>query len=630
MCGIYGLLGADARQPADTDLLRRMNDVLVHRGPDGGGVYSDGPLGMGMRRLSIIDLATGDQPMANEDGSVWVVFNGEIYNYREVRKDLAARGHTFRTASDTEVLVHLWEEDGEACVQRLRGMFAFAIWDRSTATLFLARDRVGIKPLFYAPTADGIVFGSELKALTLSPWVERRVDLIAVSAYLAYGYVPDPHTILETVVKLPPGHTLTVREGRAGTARPYWTPTPFFRGPMGPRREEDAMAALDTLLQDAVHSHLVSDVPVGAFLSGGVDSSAMVALMAHETGARVKTFSVGFDEDAISELPYARQVAKWCGTEHFELRVGAGDIHVLEDVLSAVDEPFADSSSIPTFLVSRLARQHVKVVMSGDGGDEIFAGYDRYRVDHRRRHLGWLADAGFGGGLKRLSDALPEGTRGKNLLFNMSLPRMERYLDAIALFPHRALDALMEPGTRRFSFNGALTAGARLDPLSRLQDFDLQTYLPGDILTKVDRMTMANSLEARVPFLDHPLIEFACALPPALRMRGSTTKYLLRRALAGRVPPVVLTRRKQGFGPPLQAWFSGRLSGFFHDMLGDGTRLAPIGARPSAVRALVARYAERHRPEYCHRLWGLVVLDRALQRLMDRSSARACAAEMVS
>jgi asparagine synthase (glutamine-hydrolysing) len=509
-------------------------------------------------------------------------------------------------------------------------MFAFAIWDRSTSTLFLARDRVGIKPLFYASTAHGVVFGSELKALTLSPWVERRIDLTAVSAYLEYGYVPDPHTILETVVKLPPGHTLTVRDGRVGTPRAFWAPTPFFRGSLGPRGEEEAVAALDTLLQDAVRSHLVSDVPVGAFLSGGVDSSAVVALMARDSGARVKTFSVGFDEDAVSELPYAREVARWCGTEHIELRVGAGDIHVLEDVLSAVDEPFADSSSIPTFLVSRLARQHVKVVMSGDGGDELFAGYDRYLVDHRRRHLGRLGDAGFGAALRRLSDALPEGTRGKNLLFNMSLPRMERYLDAIALFPRRALEGLLEPGTRRFSFNGALSAGARLDPLSRLQDFDLQTYLPGDILTKVDRMTMANSLEARVPFLDHPLIEFACALPPALRMRGSTTKYLLRRVLQGRVPPVVLTRRKQGFGPPLEAWFSGRLSGFFHDMLGDGTRLAPVGVRPAAVRALVARHADSRRPEYCHRLWGLVVLDRALQRLTEGASTRASCAEMVS
>ena len=245
MCGIYGLLGTDARQPADTDLLRRMDDSLVHRGPDGGGVYTDGALGMGMRRLSIIDLATGDQPMANEDGSVWVVFNGEIYNYREVRSQLLARGHTFRTASDTEILVHLWEEDGEACVQRLRGMFAFAIWDRSTSTLFLARDRVGIKPLFYAPTAQGVVFGSELKALTLSPWVERRIDLTAVSAYLQYGYVPDPYTILQTVVKLPPGHTLTVRDGRVATPRRYWTPTPFFSGRVGPLREAEAVAALD-------------------------------------------------------------------------------------------------------------------------------------------------------------------------------------------------------------------------------------------------------------------------------------------------------------------------------------------------------------------------------------------------
>ncbi len=618
MCGIFGVFGADAARPVDPDWLRTMADVLVHRGPDGGGIHARGELGIGMRRLSIIDLKTGGQPLANEDGSVWVVFNGEIYNYRELTEELLARGHRFATASDTEVLVHLYEDEGEAFVRRLRGMFAFAIWDSARRTLLLARDRLGIKPLYYAETGSGFVFASELKAVARVPWVSRDLDREALTAYLQSGYVPDPLSIVRGVAKLPPGHTLTVRQGRAAAPRRYWESTPFFARRLRWGREEEAAEVLWEGLQHAVRSHLVSDVPVGAFLSGGVDSSAVVAIMAREAGARVQTFSVGFAEAGYNELPYARRVAGLLGTEHHELLVGPRDLGVLERVLSAFDEPFADPSSIPTCLVSALARRHVKVVLSGDGGDELFAGYERYAVDHRRRHLGAIGDRGLGRPLRRLSALLPEGTPGKNYLYNLSLPRIERYLDAVSLFPVRALDALLEPpvpADAAAPFAEALRAGRELDPLSRLQDLDLRTYLPGDILTKLDRMSMANSLEARVPLLDHPLVELACGLHPSLRLRSGQTKYLFKRALRGHVPDEVLARPKQGFAVPLTSWFSDHLPGFFRDELGDGRRLEAVGLRRAPVRVLLDLFARTRRPDHCRRLWALVVLDRSIRRL---------------
>jgi asparagine synthase (glutamine-hydrolysing) len=615
MCGIAGVYETTHRGSDGAAGVRRMTGALAHRGPDAEGFLIDGPLALGVRRLSIIDLKTGHQPLANEDKSIWVVFNGEIYNYRELTEVLLARGHRFATASDTEVLVHLYEEYGEHCVRWLRGMFAFAIWDQRERSLFLARDRLGIKPLYYADTPWGLAFASELKAIALCPWVSRAVSPDALFAYLQYGYVPDPLTICEGVRKLPPGHTLTVAEGRAGAPRRYWDPARFFRNGSAPAREEEAAEALWARLESAVRSHLVSDVPVGAFLSGGIDSSTVVAIMAQEASGPIQTFSVGFREAGYNELPYARRVAEFFGTEHHELVVEADDLAVLEDVLSALDEPFADPSAIPTYLVSQLARQHVTVVLSGDGGDELFAGYDRYLVDHRRRYFGMFGDAGLGGPLRRASDALPEGTPGKNYLYNLSLPRMERYLDTISLFPARAISNLLEPELIRSapSLDAARAAGEGLDPLSRLQDFDLRTYLPGDILTKVDRMSMANSLEARVPLLDHPLVEFACGVPARLRLRSGQTKYLLKRALTGRVPEEIVTRPKQGFAVPLESWFSDRLSGFFRDQLGDASRLASVGFRLASVRALLELHERKRRPDHCRQLWGLVVLDRALR-----------------
>jgi asparagine synthase (glutamine-hydrolysing) len=409
--------------------------------------------------------------------------------------------------------------------------------------------------------------------------------------------------------------------------RRYWSSTPFFESRTAAPAEAEAL--LWERLTDAVRSHLVSDVPLGAFLSGGVDSTTVVAIMAKEMGAQVKTFSIGFREPGFDELPYAREVAQAFGTEHHELLVGPEDLEVLDDVLAAFDEPFADSSAIPTYIVSRLARQHVTVALSGDGGDELFAGYERYLVDRRRRLIGMVGDSGLGAPLRRLSTALPPGTRGKNYLYNLSLPRMERYLDAVSLFPARELDGLLErDGTNgvETSFNTALREGRDLDPLSRLQDFDIQTYLPGDILTKLDRMSMAVSLEARVPLLDHPLVEFACGLPADLRMRGTETKYLLKRVLQGRVPDAVLTRPKQGFGVPLVVWFSRILPTFFRDRLGEGTRLGEVGVRPGAVRALLDLYEAQRRPDHCGQLWGLLVLDSSLRRLLEPGSRAATSA----
>lgn len=615
MCGIYGAFSTDAGHPVQLEVLERMAHVLAHRGPDGEGRHVSGPLGMGMCRLSIIDLESGTQPISNEDGTLWVVFNGEIYNYRELTADLVARGHRFATTSDTEVLIHLYEEYGERCVEPLRGMFAFAIWDGPRRELFLARDRLGIKPLYYAATPEGVVFGSELKALVQSPWLTPRLDPRGLTAYLQYGYVPDSLSILEGVSKVPPGHTLRIRSGRPGAPRRYWEPTDHFKMPRTPTSEDGAGAELWERLQDAVRYHMVSDVPVGAFLSGGVDSTAVVSIMARASRRPIKTFSVGFREDRYNELPHARQVAEACGTEHHELLVEPSDLKVLEELLAGFDEPFADSSAIPTFLVSRLARQHVKVVLSGDGGDELFAGYDRYMVDRGRRHLGLAGDLGFGPVLRAVGSLLPVGS-GKNTMYTLSLPRLQRYIHSISMFPGQALEAILDDGEAASRVDIATQADSELDVLSRLQDLDLKTYLPGDILTKVDRMSMANSLEARVPLLDHPLVEFACSLPPDLRIRGGTTKYLLKQALEGHVPAEVLTRAKQGFAVPLESWFSGSIPGFFRDELADTSHLAGVGISRPEIGRLLDRFEATRRRDYCERLWALVVLNRAVRRLL--------------
>jgi asparagine synthase (glutamine-hydrolysing) len=617
MCGIYGMYFADRARTVDEERLRAMGDAIRHRGPDESGILVDGAFGFGMQRLSIIDLKTGHQPIGNEDGSVQVVFNGEIYNYRELARDLLERGHVLATTSDTEVIVHLWEEHGADCVRHLSGMFTLAVWDTRSRTLFLARDRLGIKPLYYAEAAAGVVFGSELKALLRVPEVARGVSSEAVLAYLRWGYVPDPLSILDDVKKLAPGHTLLVRDGRVvGPPRRYWDVRPFFAEP----RLGSEAALLEELrwrLAESVKSHLVSDVPLGAFLSGGVDSTAVVAHMAAEHGTSIKTFSIGFDEPAYDERPYARLAADRFGTDHHELLVRPDSVDRIARIVSYFDEPFADASAIPTYFVSELASTHVKVVLSGDGGDEIFAGYDRYAVDWRRRHWGLLRRLGVAPIVAAVSGGLPEGTPGKNYLKAMSLSRVERYVESVGHFSYPALAALAEGPLAtvlaRTDTSASLAAqvahGRSLGFPARLQYLDIETYLPGDILTKVDRMSMAHSIEARVPLLDHTLVEFVAGLPAHLTLRGGAGKYLFKRALTGMVPAAILTRPKRGFGVPLRYWFRDGLEEFLEDHLLGADARSREYVRRDAVERLFALFRRTGRSEYLEQLWTLLVLE---------------------
>jgi asparagine synthase (glutamine-hydrolysing) len=569
MCGIAGIVDL-AGGPVHADEGRSMCAAIVHRGPDGEGTYLGQGVGLGMRRLSIIDLHTGDQPVRNEDGSAWVVFNGEIYNYRELRAQLEARGHRFYTHTDTEVIVHLYEERGVACVEALRGMFAFAVWDERSRQLLLARDRLGIKPLYYGRLGDRLVFGSELKALLALPEVGRSVDWKAFGHFLAFLSTPADQSILQGIRKLPPAHVLVARAGAEPRVTRYWDVS--FAPDRG-RSEAWYVDRLRELLDESVRLHLVSDVPLGAFLSGGIDSSAVVATMAAHTSEPVKTFTIGFADADFSELGHARKVAEAFQTEHHELVLEPASLDVLDDLVWHLDEPFGDSSAIPTYMVSRLAAQHVTVALSGDGGDELFAGYERYLVERRERTWRFVPQP-----LRRMMAqamaAMPPGVRGRNYLRHVSLPGVERYLDAGTLFGRDEVARLVSPEVRElvaahdpWEEPRRHLRQARGHWLSALQSLDLHSYLPLDILTKVDRMSMAHSLEARVPLLDHRLVEFAATVPPELQLRGSTTKYLLKRAMRSVLPASILHRPKQGFAIPLARWFGGGFEERLRDTL---------------------------------------------------------------
>ena len=526
MCGITGFV--DGREVGPDGLrerarlLDRMCRVIRHRGPDDQGAWVEAPVALGMRRLSIIDVAGGHQPISGEDGAVTIVFNGEIYNFRELHRDLEARGHRFRTHSDTEAIVHAYEEYGPGCLDRLRGMFAFAIWDARTRELFLARDRVGKKPLYYTTTPGGaFVFGSELKCLLEHPEVPREVNHTAVDAYLTLGYVPDPLSIFRDVHKLPPGHHLTLRGG-AVTLKQYWD---FEYGPAEAKPEGEYLEELRALLDEAVRLRLVSEVPLGAFLSGGVDSSVVVGLMARHSSRPVKTFSIGFAEDSHDELKYARIAAGRFATDHHEFVVKPESCQVVDELVRHFDEPFSDPSAVPTYVVSKLAREHVTVVLSGDGGDELFAGYTRYGTDLRRGAFARLPRPVRRGLMEPLSRALPHGAWGRNYLRNVSLDPVDRYADSMSFFNALSKRALYTPDFRRRLGDEDWTLGlfrrhdARVrsgEPLDRMLYIDSKTYLPGDIMTKVDRMSMAVSLEARAPLLDHKLIEFVTRIPASL------------------------------------------------------------------------------------------------------------------
>ena len=505
MCGIAGFVtdvrGGGIGRRSAADVLERMCEAIRHRGPDDQGTVVLGTAALGMRRLSIIDLSGGHQPMSGEDESVTIVFNGEIYNYLEVEPLLEARGHRFKSRSDTEVIVHAYEEFGPACLDLLRGMFAFAIWDDRKQTLFLARDRVGKKPLYYSLTSKGtLVFGSELKSLLRHPEVASEINLEALDAYFTLGYVPDPLTIFSGIHKLPPGHHLTFVDGRI-TIQQYWD---FEYEPNESYKEQDYLEELRSLLDESVRLRLISDVPLGAFLSGGVDSSTVVALMARNMDQPVKTFSIGFHEDSYNELEFARLTAKKFGTDHHEFFVTPDICEIVDELVWHFDEPFADSSAIPTYMVSKLAREHVKVVLSGDGGDEVFGGYTRYVVEQKRRLFSRVPGFVRKGVMQPLSRSLPHGARGRNFLHNIALDPVERYLDSMSIFTGLNRDLLYTDDFKNSLGNRTQTA-VRFrelagnvktnEAIDTLLYIDSKTYLPGDILTKVDRMSMAVSLE---------------------------------------------------------------------------------------------------------------------------------------
>jgi asparagine synthase (glutamine-hydrolysing) len=587
-----------------------------HTGPDDEVIHLETGAGNGIRRQCNNALATGHQPIPNEDETVWIVFNGEIYNYRDLREELLGRGHRFSTTSDTEVIVHAYEEWGRDAFARLRGMFGLAIWDRVRRTLCIARDRLGIKPLYYTIHDGRLYFASELKSLIAAGAVRREIDRVALEHYLAFLYTPSDRAIFPGVSKLPPGHALEWRDGQAHVFR-YWTPPAEEKAP---RSDEDAIELLHDRLRDAVRSHLVSDVPLGAFLSGGLDSSLVVGLMAEVSDRPVRTFSIGFDEPAYDELDAARVVARHFGTDHHELVVRPDALQIVERLVEHFDEPFADASAIPTWYVSELARRHVTVVLSGDGGDELFGGYDRYLPHPQVARFDRLAPPGARAAAGLAARLLPPGATGRRFLRHVSQADNARYVDAVSFFTPEDRRALLgnpsaDDGPERRMLERIAVYDA-LPAVSRQMRLDLGTYLPDDVLTKVDRMSMAHSIESRVPLLDHPLVEFAARLPLRFKIRDGERKWLFRRVAARVLPPAVLSKRKQGFGVPLGVWFRGELRDAFTDLLGSPTARQRGVFDGREVTRLLREHQEGRRNHEL-RLWQLAMFELWHRRYLD-------------
>ncbi len=627
MCGIAGFISRTSENSETREaLLDSMCRVITHRGPDEQGTVVVGKAAMGMRRLSIIDLTTGQQPIYNNDRSKLIVFNGEIYNFKELKTDLEAHGYKFRTNSDTETIIHAYEKYGADCVQRLRGMFAFAIWDEREQSLFIARDRVGKKPLFYTVTAEGeFVFGSEMKVLLEHGGVKREIDHGALDAYLTFGYVPEEMCIFKGVQKLEPGHFLIFKNGEVRTER-YWD-FDYSREQLSASEDEIAANLLDKL-RDAVGVRLMSEVPLGAFLSGGVDSSAVVGLMSQILDQPVKTFSIGFNEDSFDELKYARFAAEHFKTDHHEFILTPDFVDIVDDLVWHFDEPFADPSSLPTYMISKLAREHVTVILSGDGGDELFAGYTRYVTESNQGALASLPRAVRQNLIRPLSEILPHGTRGKNYLYNISLDDAGRYIDSISHFNGPRKRMLYSAGVKS-KMNGSMELGEKLfqkitanmksgDPVENLLYLDSKTYLPGDILTKVDRMSMASSIEARSPLLDHKLIEYVTRIPSKLKLKGNETKYIFKKAVEGFVPSEILYREKQGFGVPIGDWINMQLKERITSDLSD-RRSLDRGYFDAGYVSLLLDEHRRGRRDHSYALWTLWMLELWHRRYIDRS-----------
>ncbi|HEX3280226.1 MAG TPA: asparagine synthase (glutamine-hydrolyzing), partial [Pyrinomonadaceae bacterium] len=611
----------------DRALLARMCAAIRHRGPDDDGFYFNGAVGLGMRRLSIIDVAGGAQPIHNRDKSAWIVFNGEIYNYLELRAQLENLGHTFYTNSDTEAIVHAYDQYGKDCPKHLRGMFAFAIWDERTQELFLARDRVGKKPILYAQLNGQFIFGSEFSALLQHPDIGKDIDFAALNHYISFMCVPAPLTAYRDIRKLEPGHSLRYRKGEITIER-YWQPD--FSHKLDIDEREAGEQAIK-ILRDAVKVRLMSEVPLGAFLSGGIDSSAVVALMSEESSAPVKTFSIGFEEQDFSELHHARRVAEHVGADHHEFIVRPDALEVLPILVEHYGEPYADSSAVPTYYVARETRKHVTVALNGDGGDESFAGYERYAAmrlaETYHRIPAVLRDTL----LRQAIDLMPSSESKRSRLRDVkrfveaaSLPKVERYLRWISVFNSQAKQDLYTDNFKRET--SAYPAASIIDQWfarangSGIVDAtllaDIMTYLPNDLLVKVDIATMANSLEARSPFLDHHVIEFAASLPEKYKLRGLTTKYLLKKVLKQLLPAENLTRRKMGFGVPIGHWFRGKLQPYLRETILSELALKRGLFRPEVVKRLVELHTRGER-DYSSQLWSLLMLELWFQRFID-------------
>jgi asparagine synthase (glutamine-hydrolysing) len=627
MCGIAGFISKDknAPKPEREMLLDKMCRVIEYRGPDEQGLTVRGRAALGMRRLSIIDLKTGQQPIYNEDGSLFIVFNGEIYNYRELKKELESLGHRFKTNSDTETILRAYEEFGTDCLEKLRGMFAFAIWNERDESLFIARDRVGKKPLFYSLTREGnFVFGSELKVLLTHGEISKEIDHSALDAFLTFGYVPEEFCIFKNVHKLAPGHFLVFKDGKIRTEK-YWDFN--YAKPENLKTEEEYATRLRELIKESVEIRMISEVPLGAFLSGGIDSSTIVGMMSQVSTSRVKTFSIGFNEDTFDELKYARIAAKHFNTDHHEFVVTPDLVELVGELAWHFDEPFADPSALPTFMVSKMARDFVTVVLSGDGGDELFAGYTRYVTDKKRRGLEKLPRIVRQNLLKPLSVSLPHGAKGKNYLYNISLEAIERYIDSVSHFGKLGKNSLYSRdflanqngnfGKSEEVFRKIAESVSTGNPTDNLLYLDSKTYLPADILTKVDRMSMASSLEARVPLLDHKLIEFVTQIPTDLKLKGSETKYIFRKAVHGIVPDEILNRPKQGFGVPLNEWINLQLKDKIRETLSERKTVERGYFDAKYIKILLDEHAAKRR-DHSHSLWILYMLELWHRQFLDK------------
>jgi asparagine synthase (glutamine-hydrolysing) len=619
MCGIAGFLNMECSQERAEELIDRMCQVIRHRGPDDQGTWTDNGVALGMRRLAIIDLSGGHQPIYNEDRSVLVVFNGEIYNYKQLQQELQARGHHFETDSDTEAIVHAYEEYGDDCVKHLRGMFVFAIWDKKHKRMLIARDRFGKKPLNYYWDGQRLIFGSEIKSI-LEAGIPREINDIALDEFLVYRYIPTPITLFKNVMKLPAAHILVYEHGQITTKR-YWDLS------FEPTCHDDEATAVErtlALLKESVQIRLMSDVPLGAFLSGGVDSSIVVALMSQMMSQPVKTFSIGFEDEDFNELPYARMVAKHFQTDHHEFFVKSDLVNVLPQLVWAFDEPFGDSSMLPTYYVSKLAREHVTVALSGDGGDEIFGGYEQYQ----REYLIHQVPAPLRLAMGHASQQLPDGVRGKKRLGTWLRDYGTRCIEAAMLFPDYSRAVIYTPEfyarvNNHQPYERHLREYRRyqhLDPVARVQCVDARTYLIDDILVKVDKVSMLNSLETRAPLIDQELATYVASLQPSVRFHNGKSKYLQKRVAENILPKEILTRRKKGFDIPLSRWFSGELNDYARATLTSKKAKERGLFNPEIVNKLLDKNGAGQFVNHGSDIWCLICIELWFQEYMDQTS----------